>query len=732
MGLSTTYTKTETDFLIQQLEKKTSSGYKGDLIKTDAAPTQIGFYGLLETGIYTNLGGIDAQVGKLNFASFDGTTWSLIAVDIPISNFKTIFNPQDNTNGSTDKSIYEYYKNLENSRTNSPIYFKGKNNYINIDISSYLNNGAWINADGTMTTGQDQKFKLYFKIPLEIGKNYTINFTYLGTDANKYYYLYDSSGNLISRTLYSGAQLILNNNQASFISLQKSATTTNATNWSDDISLLKENGSSIDLEKLFYTETSYVPLFQEKETLQDQRFGWTDAVTNPILTDASKYARDATFYYDEASNTIHCFYWTDNNIVYCNAPADTLVFTNKVTKITAEGRPCLLKKDGTYYLYTFKNFKIYLRTFTDFNGTYTTPVEVMTATLSWEDGQIWSPWVIFDNAENLWKMWYTCSFITPVGLSWTEPRRCGYATSTDGITWTKRATPLLEGTNDKSWTDSAIMTLHPIKLGNTYYALLSAGDINGTSRVGVVMSTDGINWDIANSKPINLGSKNEFNSSDMYTGQLLKVKNDLLLFINARQYSNNNCEFTGVYKLGVTTKVDNDKYLITRKDSNNTNQIFSQNLDTVTFSNDFLDTVPYGVADFAPIWLNGLFTDFEINAKVEIKSQKANTGFSFDLRNSAKLSTNNYNGISLDVYAGTTRKSVRLVKYVNSVETVLQENLLFPISTNKKFDVKIKVEGTNYKVYINSVKVIDINDSTYSSGKNGFRAYYGIVDFIIN
>lgn len=82
MGLSTTYTKTETDFLIQQLEKKTASGYKGDLNKTDAAPTQIGFYGLLETGVYTNLNGINAPIGKLNFASFDGTTWSLVSVDL--------------------------------------------------------------------------------------------------------------------------------------------------------------------------------------------------------------------------------------------------------------------------------------------------------------------------------------------------------------------------------------------------------------------------------------------------------------------------------------------------------------------------------------------------------------------------------------------------------------------------------------------------------------------------
>ena len=82
MGLSTTYTKAETDFLIQQLEKKTSSGYKGDLIKTDVAPTSVGFYGLLETGIYTNLGGIDAPTGKLNFASFDGTAWKLISVEV--------------------------------------------------------------------------------------------------------------------------------------------------------------------------------------------------------------------------------------------------------------------------------------------------------------------------------------------------------------------------------------------------------------------------------------------------------------------------------------------------------------------------------------------------------------------------------------------------------------------------------------------------------------------------
>ena len=68
------------------VSKSTTAGTalvtRGSLNKTDTAPTVAGLYILEETGIYPNLGNIDAEAGKLNFASFDGTTWSLIAVNI--------------------------------------------------------------------------------------------------------------------------------------------------------------------------------------------------------------------------------------------------------------------------------------------------------------------------------------------------------------------------------------------------------------------------------------------------------------------------------------------------------------------------------------------------------------------------------------------------------------------------------------------------------------------------
>lgn len=80
MGLSTTYTKAETLFLLQQIDKKVVGGYKGDLRISDPAPTEVGYYMLLEIGTYINLDSLNPVLNRLNFASFDGSNWSLISI----------------------------------------------------------------------------------------------------------------------------------------------------------------------------------------------------------------------------------------------------------------------------------------------------------------------------------------------------------------------------------------------------------------------------------------------------------------------------------------------------------------------------------------------------------------------------------------------------------------------------------------------------------------------------
>ena len=82
MGLSTTYTKTETLFLLQKLQSELASGLKGKLAISDTAPTAQGLYILSDVGTYTNLGGIITTEEKLNYAYFDGTTWSKVEVEM--------------------------------------------------------------------------------------------------------------------------------------------------------------------------------------------------------------------------------------------------------------------------------------------------------------------------------------------------------------------------------------------------------------------------------------------------------------------------------------------------------------------------------------------------------------------------------------------------------------------------------------------------------------------------
>ena len=65
MSLSTTYTKVETDYLLQKLESELVSGLKGTLKITDTAPTTQGLYILSDVGTYTNLGGLVTTTGKL-------------------------------------------------------------------------------------------------------------------------------------------------------------------------------------------------------------------------------------------------------------------------------------------------------------------------------------------------------------------------------------------------------------------------------------------------------------------------------------------------------------------------------------------------------------------------------------------------------------------------------------------------------------------------------------------
>jgi predicted GH43/DUF377 family glycosyl hydrolase len=84
-----------------------------------------------------------------------------------------------------------------------------------------------------------------------------------------------------------------------------------------------------------------------------------------------------------------------------------------------------------------------------------------------------------------YEMWYT-------GES-PEIAQIGYATSTNGITWTKRTEPVLSPGQTGEWDDGYISVDCVLKIGNIYY-MFYVGFQSGLWRIGLAASTNGIDW----------------------------------------------------------------------------------------------------------------------------------------------------------------------------------------------------------------------------------------------
>jgi len=102
----------------------------------------------------------------------------------------------------------------------------------------------------------------------------------------------------------------------------------------------------------------------------------------------------------------------------------------------------------------------------------------------WDDADVWSPCVIKESAT-VYKMWYT-------GLDGTN-YRIGYATSTDGITWTKQGMVLDLGTSGQ-WDDYHVWVPWVIKQHGSLYQMWYTGFDATNYRIGYATSTNGTSW----------------------------------------------------------------------------------------------------------------------------------------------------------------------------------------------------------------------------------------------
>ncbi len=131
---------------------------------------------------------------------------------------------------------------------------------------------------------------------------------------------------------------------------------------------------------------------------------------------------------------------------------------------------------------------------------------------SWDSSGLRQPFVILDG--ELYRMWYTGSN----GLI----QQFGYATSTDGVSWTKHdGNPIMGGGGSGSWDDVWMASPRVLMNGSSYEMIYSAFD-GSNVRIGYATSQDGLSWNKYDGNPVlNQGSNGTWDDKFMFVGSVI-------------------------------------------------------------------------------------------------------------------------------------------------------------------------------------------------------------------
>ena len=147
---------------------------------------------------------------------------------------------------------------------------------------------------------------------------------------------------------------------------------------------------------------------------------------------------------------------------------------------------------------------------------------------NWEKVAVMCPDVIWDEKENIYKMWYSAG-------DQYEPDAIGYATSFDGINWKKYdKNPIFSSDKTHEWEQSRATACQVIKRKNDYLMFYIGFKNIDFAQIGMARSKDGIsNWERCKENPI-IKPGNNWDKSAVYKPYAIINNDQWLLYYNGR------------------------------------------------------------------------------------------------------------------------------------------------------------------------------------------------------
>jgi predicted GH43/DUF377 family glycosyl hydrolase len=148
----------------------------------------------------------------------------------------------------------------------------------------------------------------------------------------------------------------------------------------------------------------------------------------------------------------------------------------------------------------------------------------------WEKVAVMCPHVLYDEKQKLYRLWYS-------GGEQYEPNAIGYATSDDGLKWTKHEkNPVFRPEPKNAWEKDRVTACQVVKQGDWYVMFYIGFRDKDHAQIGLARSRDGItSWERHPANPIVRPGKGRWDEDAVYKPYAIFDGKRWLLWYNGRR-----------------------------------------------------------------------------------------------------------------------------------------------------------------------------------------------------
>lgn len=286
---------------------------------------------------------------------------------------------------------------------------------------------------------------------------------------------------------------------------------------------------------------SAVPASPRTET----RGGWVKHPANPVLGGALGTCFDISVLHVGDTYRMY-FSWRPKKSIALTESRDGTTWSAPQIVLGPEkatgweddlNRPVVLLRDDGYHLwYTGQaQGKSWIGYATSTDGKSWKRLSdkpVLSADAAWEKVAVMCPHVIWDAEAKRYQMWYS-------GGEQYEPDAIGYATSADGLTWTKHAANPVFAADPKSpWEQHKVTACQVVRRGEWYLMFYIGFFDLHRAQIGIARSRDGIGgWERHPANPVVSPGLHQWDHDACYKPYAIFDGKKWLLWYNGRRGS---------------------------------------------------------------------------------------------------------------------------------------------------------------------------------------------------